>query len=307
MMKLSAQRNKILATVLLTFLILSAFLISGFTVATFDETIERQLPPNQGTGVNLIKNPSFEERDPNGNNGVALNWLPYSNGQAWFGWYDETWVEAVRTGKRAQLMEIFQVEANILDRVIAIHQTVDVTPNSAYSLTINAILRSQTQAQDRNKNEVEMHWGVDFSGQGNYDNVETWVLTPLTEQFRLGSTGEYPDDKPLFYQTITGTVQTGSSSRITLFIRGLKKFPTGSEVNFDVDDVSLIGVGAAPQPLVPTTGQTNPAVPNQATSNLPASGAILSRNVSGGALAISGLVLIALGVSAVVGFFNRKE
>lgn len=306
-MKQSAQRNKVLATVLLVFLILSAFLISGFTVATFDKTIERELPPNQGGGVNLIKNPSFEERDPNGNNGVALNWLPYSNGQAHAGWYDETWVEAVRTGKHAQLMEIFEVEANVLDRVIAIHQTVDVTSNSTYSLTINAIMRTQTQAQDRNKNEVEMHWGIDFSGQGNYDNVQTWNLMPLTEQFRPGSTGEYPDDKPLFYQTITGTVQTGSSNRITLFIRGLKKFPTGSEVNFDVDDVSLVGAAAAPQPLVPTTGQVNPAVPNQQSSNLPTSGTILPRNVSGGALAVSGLVLIALGVSAVMGVFKRKD
>lgn len=306
-MKQSAQRNKVLATVLLTFLFLSVFLISGFTIATFDKTIGRELPPNQGGGVNLLKNPGFEERDPNGNNGVALNWLPYSNGQAHSSWYDETWVEAVRTGKRAQLMEIFEVEANVLDRVIAIHQTVDVTSNSTYSLTINAIMRTQTQAQDRNKHEVEMHWGVDFSGQGNYDNVQTWNLMPLTEQFRLGSTGEFPDDKPLFYQTVTGTIQTGSSNRITLFIRGLKKFPTGSEVNFDVDDVSLVGAGAAPQPLVPTTGQANPAVPNQQSNNLPTSGAILPRNVSGGALAVSGLVLIALGIGAVVGLFNRKE
>jgi hypothetical protein len=307
MMKLSAQSNKILTTVLLTFFILSAFLISGFTVATFDKTIERELPPNQGSGVNLIRNPGFEERDPNGNNGVALHWLPYSNGQAWFGWYDETWVEAVRSGQRAQLMEIFQVEPNVLDRVIAIHQTVDVTANSTYSLTINAIMRSQAQAADRNKNEFEMHWGVDFSGQGNYDNVETWVLMPLTEQFRLGSTGEFPEDVPLFYETVTGTIQTGGSNRITLFIRGLKKFPTGTEVNFDVDDVSLIGAGAAPQPLVPTTGQSNPVAPNQPTSNLPASGAILPRNVSAGALAVSGLVLIALGIGAIAGLFNRKE
>lgn len=306
-MKQPAQRNRILATALLTFLILSAFLISGFTVATFDKTIERELPPNQSGGVNVIKNPSFEERDPNGNNGVALNWLPYSNGQAHSAWYDETWVEAVRTGKHAQLMEIFEVEANVLDRVIAIHQTVDVNPNSTYNLTLNAIMRTQTQEQDRNKNEVEMHWGIDFSGQGNYDNVQTWNLMPLTEQFRLGSTGEYPEDKPLFYQTITGTVQTGSNNRITLFIRGLKKFPTGSEVNFDVDDVSLVGAGAAPQPLVPATGQVNPAVPNQQSSNLPTSGTILPRNVSGGALAVSGLVLIALGASAIMGVFKRKD
>src|SRR5688572_5224673 len=146
-MKLSPQRRKVLVTVLLTFLILSAFVISGFTVATFDKTVNRDLPPNQGGGVNVIRNGGFEERNPT-DNGIALNWERFSNGQAWASWYDETWVEAVRTGEHAQLMEIFQVEPNVLDRVIAIHQTVNVVPNVAYSLTINAIMRSQAQAAD---------------------------------------------------------------------------------------------------------------------------------------------------------------
>ncbi len=312
-MKLSPRQNRVLVTVVLIFIILAAFAISGFTVFNSPhQTITREIPLNQGGGCNIagnvIINCSFEERNP-ADPSIALNWERYSNGQAWSQWYDETWDEAVRTGEHAQLMEIFQVEANVLDRVIAIYQTVNVAPNTSYTLTINAIMRSQVQPADRNRNEFEMHWGIDFSGQGNYDNVETWNLMPLEEQFRLGSTGEYPDDRPLFYQTITGTVQAGSSNRITLFIRGLKKFPTGAEVNFDVDDVSL--VGAAPtgtaQQLAPTTGQvTNPAVANPQNSNLPTSGAILPKNVSGGALAVSGLVLIALGVGAVMGL-KRKE
>lgn len=307
MKKLSPQRSKVLVTIFLTFLILSAFIISGFTVATFDKSINQELPPNQGGGANLIRNGGFEERNP-ADNGIALYWERFSNGQAWAGWYDETWEEAVRTGEHAQLMEIFQVEANVLDRVIAIHQTVNVVPNTTYSLTINAIMRSQAPAIDRNNNEFEMHWGVDFSGQGDYNNVTTWNLMPLEEQFRLGSTGEYPEDIPLFYETVTGTIRTTDTNRITLFIRGLKKFSTGTEVNFDVDDVSLVGPAGAPQPLVPTTGEVNnPSASNQPTGNLPASGAILPKNVSSGAVAIAGLVLIALGASAAAGLFNRRE
>jgi hypothetical protein len=311
MMKLSPQRSRLLVTIFLTFLILSAFVISGFTVATSNETITREIPLNQGSACsaitnNIIRNCGFEERNP-ADVGIALNWERFSNGQAWAGWYDETWEEAVLTGEHAQLMEIFQVEANVLDRVIAIYQTVNVTPNTSYSLTINAIMRSQVQPGDRNKDEFEMHWGVDFSGQGNYENVETWNRMILEEQFRLGSTGEFPDDVPLFYQTVTGTIQTGASNSITLFIRGLKKFSTGAEVNFDVDDVSLVGIAAAPPPLVPITGEANPAIANQPSSNLPASGAILPRNVSAGALIISGLVLIALGAGAVAGLFTRRE
>lgn len=310
MMKLSPPKRRVLVTLILTFFILSAFIISGFTIATFDHRIGRELPLNQGSGVNVIVNGGFEERDPT-DAGIARNWGRFSNGQAWAFWYDETWLEAVRTGEHAQLMEIFQVEPNILDRVIAISQTVNVAPNSNYALTINAIMRSQAPSIDRNKFEFEMHWGVDFSGEGNYENVEVWNLMPLTEQFRLGSTGEFPEDVPLFYETVTGTIQTGASNRIALFIRGLKKFPTGTEVNFDVDDVSLVGppAGAAQRQLVPTTGQaSNPAVSTEQTSsNLPTSGAILPKNISAGVLATGGLVLIALGVSAAVGLFNRKE
>ncbi len=294
MVKLSPQHSKIAATLILSCFLLAALVLTGFTVATVDSRIEAQLPPNQGGGTDVIQNGSFEQRDTtNSNNGVALHWQPYSNGQAHFGWYDETWAEALRTGQHAQLMEIFEVEANVLDRIIAIYQTVNVAPNTTYNLTLHAIMRSQAHPDARNKSEVEMHWGVDFSGQGSYQNVQTWHLMPLTEQFRQGSNGDFPDDKPLFYETITGTVQTGSSNRISLFIRGLKKFPTGTEVNFDVDDVSLVGVAAAPPPaqteLVPTTG------------------AIAPRHISAGAAIIGGLILIALGAGAARSLLSRKE
>jgi len=308
MLKLSPQKSRLSGVLIISFFILAAFIISGFTISTFDPAINRKLPPSQGSGqVDVIKNGSFEQRDSNTKNGVALDWKPYSNGQAWFGWYDETWPEAIRTGQHAQLLEVYQVEANILDRVIAIHQTVDVVSNASYNLTIHSIMRSQAPAQDRNKNEFELHWGVDTSGEGNYDNVQVWNRMPLTEQFRLGSTGKYPEDVRLFYETITSTIQTTGTNRITLFIRGLKKFPTGTEINFDVDDVSLIG----PQPsaVQPTSTPTSTAATANATppAAIPATGTVQTRNVSGGVLAMGGLVLIMLGASATVRLLIRKE
>lgn len=329
--------RKLLVIVTLTLFGLSAFVISGFTSSPVDGQTNLQLPPSEGpeTGgvntlpnsgageeekssagsadstelVDVIKNGDFEKPFEADSSGVAPDWEPFSNGQAQFGWYEELWPEAVRRGERAQLMEIFLVEANVLDRVIAIHQTVNVRPNSTYDLTINAIMRSQVQPGDRNKNEFEMNWGVDFSGTGDYDNVQEWVLMPLEEQFRLGSTGEFPDDKPLFYETITGTITTGDSSKITLFIRGLKKFPTGAEVNFDVDDVSLIG--PPPGPVVVITPEA-PAdegspTPGQDENSLPDTGAILPGNVSEGALMLGGLVLVALGASAAANLLQHRK
>jgi hypothetical protein len=161
-----------------------------------------------------------------------------------------------------------------------------------------AIMRSQAPEIDRNKFEFEMNWGVDYTGEGNYENVEDWVYIPLTEQFRLGSTGEYPEDIPLKYEVVTGTIHTADTNKITLFIRGWKKFPTGTEVNFDVDDVSLIGPAPGSQPA------PAPAAP---APSLPVSGATMTRTIPLGVLAIGGLVLIALGVSAVTHLLQKKR
>ena len=258
--------------------------------------------------VDVIRNGGFEDQAGSFGGGVATDWVPYSNGQAWFGWYDEQWLEAVRTGEHAQLMEIFQVDADVLERVIAIYQTVDVVPNANYNLTIYALMRTQAGAAARDASEFAMEWGIDPRGEGNHDNVEVWNFMPLTEQFRLGSTGEYPDDVPLFYETITGTVFTGDSNRISLFIRGVKKFPNGTEVNFDVDDVSLVGPSPAGGSPPPELGQvTSQAAGTASAVTIPAAGGILLGQVSIGALLMSGLVLIALGSGAIAGLFRSNE
>jgi hypothetical protein len=310
MMKSGTKTSKLLVTMGLTLLILLTFGLSGFTIATMTSEGEIYLAaPNLGEEtpeqVDVIKNGDFEEwEEENIHHGVALNWDHYTNGKAFFGFYNETWPEAVLTGEHAQLMEINMVEANILDRVIAIYQTVDVQANNQYNLMLYAIMRSQAPAADRNKNEFEMHWGVDYTGEGNYDNVQSWHFMPLEEQFRLGSTGEFPEDIPLYYKMITGTIHTANTNKVTLFIRGLKKFPTGTEVNFDVDNVSLIG----PPPNAPAPEATpTPTLDPEATPEMPTSGAPLPGNLSVGAVILGGLVLIVLGTTAAVNLLKNRE
>lgn len=246
--------------------------------------------------VDVIRNGGFEERDSDPMNGAALEWKVYGNGQAHIGWYDETWPEAIKSGDHAQLMEIFQVEGDFLDRVVAVHQTVNVVPNSTYDLTIHALMRSDAPEPLRNQDEYEMNWGVDLSGQGNYDNIETWNLMPLTEQLRIGSNGDIPDNAPLFYEVITGTVSTGSGNRLTLFIRGVKKFPNGTEVNFDVDEVSLVG------PTGPVV-----IIRPESDSNLPDTGVTLPQNLSIGALILGGLVIVLLGGAATANLLLHRD
>ena len=253
--------------------------------------------------IDVITNGDFEKPWQQ-LNGVAPDWSPFTNGEAVIGWYDEQWPEAVRSGEHAQLMEINQVSGDILDRIIAIYQTVDVAPNSDYELTIHAILRTDAPEPLRNKFEYEMNWGVDPFGEGDYKNVEEWVYMDLTEQLRIGSNGEFPDDKPLVYERITGTIRTGDTNKITLFIRGWKKFPTGTEVDFNVDDVSLIGPAPGSQPAPePTPALEAPA------ADMPQTGAALSLNGSTvGKFALGAMVLVILGTAAAVGvLFQQKR
>jgi hypothetical protein len=307
----------------LALLLLLALAISGFTVVRFSDAanqpnLPQTEPPAAGL-TNVIKNGDFED---NPRSGIATHWEPYDNGGAHFGWYMEEWWQAVHSGERSQLMEIFRVESFKPNRVMAIYQTVEVSPNANYNLTIHALMRSDAPQEDRNQGEYAMDWGIDYSGEGKYYKVTQWVNMPVVEQLRLGGFGPQNDALPLFFERFTSTVHTGSSNKITLFIRAVKLQPTGTEVNYNVDDVSLIGpypVAPPPQPeivngppeVIPaaaseetaTEDSTSPASDN----NLPNAGAILPRNISGGALALGGLVLIVLGATAASSLlYSRK-
>jgi hypothetical protein len=261
----------------------------------------------QGKGgvepVDVIRNGGFELRDPEieplAENNVALEWLPYSNGRAHFGWYDDQWREVVHSGDHAQLMEIKEVYGQS-DRTMGIYQTVTVVPNSEYDLTMYVMMRSESQPNFRTNNDFEMSWGIDFSGGGNYDNVDEWVEMPLTEQFRLGSTGPDDDDETLFYEMITGTVRTQDRDTLTLFIRGLKRWPSDTEILFDVDDVTLIGPRPVPA-SAPAPVAAAPAPQPASGNNLPASGGTLPTTMPVSIVVLGGIVLALLGASAAIG------
>ncbi len=328
----SPQPARVVIPLALALVMMALFVGSGFMILRPSPAWAHA--PAQGL-TNVIKNGDFEQ---NPTSSIATYWQLYDNGQAHFGWYDEHWVEAVHSGQHSQLMEIFQVEGYVPDRVMAIYQTVDVIPNSNYMLTLHALMRSDAPAELRNKGEYGMDWGIDYSGAGKYHFVEQWVTMPISEQLRIGSNGQSSDDQThLYFQRITATVYTGNSNRLTLFIRGVKAEPTGTEVNYNVDDVTLIGpyvvpptptptrtpvpiptfpptptvtptptlTPTVPGPSLPITG--NPVAPPAEQQNLPGAGATLPRTFSAGGLALAGLVLIILGVRAAVNLLAKHK
>lgn len=332
----SSKTHRIGLTLLLAIFIVLAFIVSGFTV--LDSSNRLFLAQNLS---NVIRNGDFEQ---NPANSIATYWQPYHNGQAHFSWYNEQWTEAVHSGQSSQLMEIFLVENFAPDRVMAIYQTVNVIPNSVYNLTFFALMRTDAPIELRNKDQYGMDWGVDYTGQGKYHLVQTWAPMTLTEQLRIGS-NTVSNDEPghLFFQQITGTVFTGNSNRLTLFIRGVKREPTGTEVNFNVDDVSLIGpyplpptptptptasatfpptptssatptrtptpgpptATPIPQPALPVTG--NEARPPGEQNHLPAAGGVLPQHSSPGTLALGGLTLVILGAWAATSLLAKQK
>ena len=268
-----------------------------------DETDETEDTTPAYRLTNVIRNGDFEI-NPRGS--VAQEWEPFNNAGAIYGWYGEHWEQAVHSGRSSQLMEINLVEGYQPNRIIAVYQTVDVVPNAVYSLTIHALMRSDAPLEERNQGHFLMQWGIDYRATGKHNNVMEWVTMPLNEQPRLGSYNPPSHDAAyLTFQQVFTAVHTMNSSRLTLFIRGIKVTPSANEVNYNVDDVSMVGpffpspesqTGSRPAGVGtrPIAASTSP----QTSNNLPNAGAILPANISIGILVLGSLVLIVLGAGA---------
>ncbi|MDM8529433.1 hypothetical protein QUF58_14660 [Anaerolineales bacterium HSG24] len=254
---------------------------------------------------NVIHNGGFETPGPR-DIGVAKEWERYENGGAHFFWYDEQWKEAVYSGKHSQLMEIYEVFGNKPYRTMAIHQTVKVLPHSDYLLTVHALMRTKLFHELRNQGDFALDVGIDYSGRGDYNAVDFqggWINTDLPEQSYDGSQTEHQDDRdPLLFTNFKTIINSGDNRKITLFIRGVKRPPNHIEVNFNIDEVSLIGPDpSAPMPprAIPAAMEksvdTPPEVIEVATEdNLPNAGGVLASSTSRSILLIMAGVMILL-------------
>jgi hypothetical protein len=186
-----------------------------------------------GLGERLA-NANFEEGF--GPDGVATGWKSFDNGgRASYGRYDETWGKVIYEGKHAQLIEINSTSwfPTDPDRYSGIYQTVSVVPGQPYQLTINALMRSTEGDMIASGYGYRVQYGIDLSGGQNWTTVPTWV--------DIGLNNEYPRTNPGPYFTYVATV-TPTSNRLTLFIRGWKKWAQPNrEFDLDLDAVSLKG------------------------------------------------------------------
>lgn len=205
------------------------------------------LPPPPPTPVpqptELLVNGNFEEGF--GGDGVAVGWHKFSNGDAAFGWHDDTWDPVVWEGGHSQLLSI--VTPNYNDRYVGIYQTVQVVPNQPYELTLHGLVRANTPAEQYGH---RLYWGVNYDGSTDWQAVDNWVELSWDQHPLM-------DDKFSFNDYTTVITPPGKS--LTLFIRGHSKWPRQSEADFNLDGLSLRGVpeaGVSVEEAMPVSGRT---------------------------------------------------
>jgi hypothetical protein len=175
--------------------------------------------------------------------GIGVKWHAFNNGDARFGWADETLSTLVWDGGHAQHMEIR--DAGVLDRYVGIYQTLSTVPGASYELAMHGVVRSNEGSVQASQYGYRLQWGVDYNGGSDWRAVEEWTDVGWDEQ---------PLDTESYILGNYTTTLKATSASTTLFIRGWKKWPTrGSQVKFAVDGVSLRGASTSAGKM-PDTG-----------------------------------------------------
>jgi hypothetical protein len=190
----------------------------------------------------ILTNGSFEDGFENR---IGVGWRAFHNGDAKFGWADETWSPLVWDGEHAQHMEI--QDAGVFDRYVGIYQTVSTVPGASYELAIHGVIRSNEGSPQASSYGYRLQWGIDHNGGSDWQAVDEWTDVSWDEQ---------PLDAESYTLGSYTTTLKATSASTTLFIRGWKKWPTrGSHVKFTIDDVSLMGASTgAMAGKMPNTG-----------------------------------------------------
>ncbi len=187
------------------------------------------------TGLqNLIRNGGFEQGFE-GDFGVGYEWGGFSNGNATVGWSADSWSAVVPAGKNAQLIEINNSAER--DRYAGIYQTVRVVPGQQYKLTLKGLIRSTEGNIEKSDYGYRLQYAIDYNGATAWELVSSdeWNEIPWDEQ-RL----ETSADNGYRIDTYSATV-TAKSDKLTLFVRGWKKWINNGSGLYNLDEISLVG------------------------------------------------------------------
>ena len=195
---------------------------------------------------NLIVNGNFEQGFQAF--GVAYGWGAFSNGQAGVGWNADTWEKVVPAGQTSdQMIEI--KDALEQNRYAGIYQTVPVVSGQQYKLTIKGLIRSAEGDIKASDYGYRLQYGVNHSDSTAWELIddEDWQELPWNEQPLYD-----PPDGAYRFDSFEATI-TARSDKLTLFIRGWKKWINSGSGIYDLQEISL--VGPAPEGFVVSSAQ----------------------------------------------------
>jgi hypothetical protein len=172
---------------------------------------------------------------PPGNVGNSWGWFN-NDGQATYGYYDETWTPVVYDGLHSQMLEIntFSWGAADPDRYSGIYQTVTgLTPGATYHLSLYGMLRVRGDDPDREGYNYRVQWGYDPAGGTDWTAVTNWVEIPWDTVYDRLAPGDMEGYASAF---------EAPSKKITVFIRAWKKWGTTErELDVNLDGITLSG------------------------------------------------------------------
>jgi len=211
---------------------------SSAAAATPSPSATPRNPASQS--VNLIVNGGFEDGFFEG---IGVGWERFATGNVQAGWQDDTWAEVVYEGEHAQLLSL--KDAWETDRYVGIFQGIRVVPHTEYLLTLHGLVRSDEGSVAESDYGYRLQYGLDFAGGTDWQSPEVaWIDLPWDDQPRTA-----PPTEGYRREIYTATI-TAQTTKVTLFIRGWKKWSGAQEGNYNVDGLSLVEsrLVSVPQP-----------------------------------------------------------
>jgi len=191
-----------------------------------------------GSEGQFLKNGDFEagfHAIPPGHVGNEWGWFN-NDGQATYGYYDETWTPVIYDGTHSQLLEIntFCRGGSDPDRYSGIYQAVSgLTPGATYKLSLYGMLRVRAFDPDREGYNYRVQWGYDPKGGTDWQAVTNWVEIPWNTVYDRLDPGSMEGYEAAF---------EAPSGQVTIFIRAWKKWATAKrELDVNLDGITLTG------------------------------------------------------------------
>jgi LysM repeat protein len=200
-----------------------------------DPCVPQPLPPvGVCAGPDYVYNGNFESGfNPMAVGHIGNSWGYFTNGGAAnYGFYDDQWPRVVADGKHSQLIEINTkgVYPADNDRYAGIYQYITgLYPGVQYEFRMKGLLRGAGNEDDPYRFAAQVGYLPGY--QSDWGKVGNWT------EMNLGPIGVRTDPGAMTEYTMKFTA---SSSDLTLFIRGWKKWAiTNVEMDFNIDSVSL--------------------------------------------------------------------